>query len=57
MEDTMLNPFDKDVETMWPYLVAGFSVGFIAGVTALIIVALTTAKKDKKDEEKNNVQI
>lgn len=42
---------------MWPYLVAGFSVGFIAGVTALIIVALTTAKKDKKDEEKNNVQI
>lgn len=57
MEDTMLNPFDKEVKTMWPYLVAGFSVGFIAGVTALIIVALTTAKKDKKDEEKNNVQI
>lgn len=34
---------------MWPYLVAGFSVGFIAGVAALIILALVVVGKDKDE--------
>lgn len=34
---------------MWPYLVAGFSVGFIAGVAALIILTLVVCK-DKNEK-------
>lgn len=34
---------------MWPYLVAGFSVGFIAGIAALIIITLVVWK-DKNEK-------
>lgn len=34
---------------MWPYLVAGFSVGFIAGIAALITITLVVVGKDKDE--------